>query len=91
MKARVQILKRVGVALCCAIGLHAVPFVYRFDIFSSPVRSWDGWLGPLVRGDSQAIDIGSVWHTDTPNLSLYRAYQPFCWVWLRVQGLSLGS
>ena len=50
-----------------------------------------GWLGALARGNSRALDIGEVRHAHTPNLSLYQAYQPLCWLWLRVQGLSLGA
>src|SRR5215213_118075 len=76
----------VGGAYCFYVGA----FVYRFDIFSAPVRNSDGWLGPLVRGDSQAVDVGKVWHTDNPQLSLYRTYGPLCrwWLWLHVCNLN---
>ena len=39
----------------------------------------------------QKQNIGSVWHTDAPNRSLYLAFTPLCYLWLRVQGLSLGA
>ena len=61
--------------------------MYQFEIFSAPVRSAESWLGPLVRGDSVAVDAGKVWHTDAPEVSLYRAYRPLCRLWLWFDGL----
>jgi hypothetical protein len=91
MKKRIRPFKLVSAAVCCAVVFYVVAFVCRFDIFSAPVRSSDGWLGPLVRGDSEAVDVGKVWHTDTPDVSLYRTYQPLCQLWLWLDGLSPGA
>jgi hypothetical protein len=90
MKNLVRAFKIASVTSACAIGLYLAAFVCCFDIFNAPTRTWSGWLGPLARNDSRAIDIGSVWHTDTPNRSLYRAFTPLCYFWLRVQGLTPG-
>jgi hypothetical protein len=90
MKKRVPPFKIASTAISCAVGFYLVTFVYCFDIFSLPTRSWDGWLGPLVRSDSQALDIGA-WETNAPDRSLYRAFAPLCYLWLRVQGLSPGE
>jgi hypothetical protein len=91
MKKRIRPFTIATEVAFCAIGFYFAAFVWYFDVLSAPTRSWDGWLGPRVRNDSQAIDIGSVWHTDAPNRSLYRAFTPLCYFWLRVQGLSLGA
>jgi hypothetical protein len=91
MKKRIHPFKLASVAFCCAFGLYVAAFVCRFDIFSAPVRSSDEWLGPRARGDSQAVDIGKVWHTDTPDVSLYRTFRPLCQLWLWLDGFSLES
>jgi hypothetical protein len=78
--------KLFSAALCCAFGIYLAAFVFRFDITGAPVRSSDGWLGPLMRGDSQAVDIGKVWHTDHHDAPMYRAYRPLCRLWLWLNG-----
>ena len=90
MKKRIRPLKLVSLAVCCVAICYIAAFVYRFDIFGAPVRSSTGWLGPLQRGDSHAVDIGKVWHTDSPDASLYRSYRPLCQLWLDLQGFSIG-
>jgi hypothetical protein len=78
-------------AISFAIGLYVVGFLYCFDVGSAPVRSSDGWLGPLLRGDTEVRDIGKVWYADRPDASMYRTYRPLCWLWLQLDGLELGS
>ncbi|HEX5219119.1 MAG TPA: hypothetical protein VFZ59_06090 [Verrucomicrobiae bacterium] len=91
MKKRIQPLKIASVAVISGIALYLAASVYCFNVLSAPARSWDGWLGPLERRDSKAIDIGKAWHTDAPNHSLYRTFSPICYLRLRVQGLSPGQ
>ena len=91
MKKRIHPFKLVSATVCCAVGLYVAAFACRFDVFSAPVRSSGGWLGPRARGDSQAVDIGKVWQTDRPDVSLYRTYRPLCQLWLWFDGLSLGT
>jgi hypothetical protein len=72
----------------CALALYVGSFVWHFDIFSAPVRGGAyGWLGPAIRVDSHAADIGEVYDYEGTDFSLYRAYHPLCVVWLRVNGL----
>jgi hypothetical protein len=77
--------------ICFAVGLYVAGFLYHFDITSAPVRSSEGWIGPLVHGDTEISDIGKVWYAEKPDVSLYRTYRPLCWLWLRLDGLELGS
>lgn len=91
MKKRLHLFKVAGVAILCAVGFYVTAFVIRFDIFSAPVRSSEGWLGPRVRGDLQAVDAGKIWHTDAPNVSSYRAFGPLRELWLRLHGLSIDA
>jgi len=63
-------------------------FVWRFDIFSAPVRDNEhGWLGPRIRGDSHSVDIGEVYYYEGTDFSLYDRYSPLCALWLTLQGL----
>ena len=66
--------------------LYVAAFVHRFEVLGAPVRSAEGWLGPLVRGDKTAVDIGKAYFTERPDDSAYRAYQPLCRVWLWLGG-----
>ena len=91
MEKRIHSFKIAAMVILCAGGLYLASFVWRFDILGAPVRSSSGWLGPLPRGDSNAVDIGKVWYSDSPDTSLYQAYQPLCRLWLWVEGLSMGS
>ena len=91
MQKRIRAFKIASIAVVCAVGSYLTAFACCFNILSAPARSWDGWLGPLARSDSHAIDIGSVWHIDSPNRAIYRTFTPLCYLWLRAQGLSLGA
>ena len=91
MKKRIRPFKLASLAVCCVVGFYVAAFVYRFDIFSAPVRSSDGWLGPLVRGESQAVDAGKIWHTDAPDVPSYRAFRPLCQLWLGLHGISVDA
>ena len=75
------------IVICCAVAFYVAMFVYHFDIFGAPVRSSNGWLGPLVRGDTNAEDIGKIWYTDRPNDRCYLVYWPLCRLWLTINGL----
>ena len=73
----------------CTIVLYAGFFIWHFDIFSDPVRdNAHGWLGPKIRGETNAVDIGKVYYFEGTDFSLYDTYRPLCIVWLRVMGLS---
>jgi len=76
-KGRNRWLKRLGLVYCCALGIYLGSFYYFVDVFSSPVRTSNHWVGPGVRGDTSVVDTGKVWHPDTPD-SLYNRYRPLC-------------
>ena len=72
-----------GVLLAC----YLAAFVWRFEIFSVPVRNSEhGCLGPVIRGDSHSVDIGKVYYYEGMDISLYRTFRPLCSVWLWVMG-----
>jgi hypothetical protein len=71
------------------LALYVGAFIWRFDVFSSPVRNnTHGWLEPLIRGDTHSQDIGKVYDYQSDDLSYYRAFFPLCKLWLIAQGLS---
>jgi hypothetical protein len=73
----------------CVLALYVGSFVWHFDIFSDPARDdAHGWLGPVIRADSHAVDIGGVYDYEGTDFSLYHTYHPLCVVWLRVMGIS---
>ena len=72
-----------GVLLAC----YLAAFVWRFEIFSAPVRDNEhGWLGPVIRGNSHSVDIGKVYYYEGKDISLYRIFRPLCEAWLLVMG-----
>ena len=76
-------------AMTCGllVNLYFAAFICRFEIFCSPVRDEvHGWLGPLMRGDTDSVDIGKVYYYEGTDFSSYRAFRPLCKVWLRVMG-----
>jgi hypothetical protein len=72
------------------VAIYLTGFILQFDVLGSPLRGHDGWLGPRIRGDANAVDIGKVWFHEMPDTELYRGYQPLCQAWLWLEGLSLG-
>jgi len=71
-----------------SFALYAIGFIWCFDIFSSPVRDdQHGWLGPVIRGDTHAHDIGKSYFRDDADISYYKAFFPLCKLWLVAQGL----
>lgn len=69
------------------VMLYFAAFIIRFEIFSSPVRSdTQGWLGPVMRGDTHSVDIGKVYYYEGADLSAYRVFRPLCKAWLYVMG-----
>jgi hypothetical protein len=73
----------------CLFSFYIGCFVWRFDIFSAPVReNAHGWMGPEIRGVSHTMDIGGVYYYEGTDFSLYQSYRPLCEAWLVIQGLS---
>ncbi len=71
-----------------AMFLYFAAFIYRFEIFSSPVRDdAHGWLGPLMRGDTHSVDIGKIYYYEGTDFSSYRVFRPLCRVWLFGHGI----
>jgi len=76
--------KIVGLTL----AVYLVAFVWRFDVFSSPVRNnKHRWLGPLIRGDTHSVDIGKTYDYESDDLFYYRLFWPLFKVWILVNGL----
>ena len=70
------------------LAVYLVAFVWRFDVFSSPVRNnKHGWLGPLIRGDTHSVDIGKTYDYKSDELFYYRLFWPLCKIWILVNGL----
>jgi hypothetical protein len=75
-------------AAVIACGLYIAAFIVAFDIFSPPVRhQQQGWLGPVIRGDTQFVDIGKVYVLETEPTAPYRILRPLCVVWIWANGL----
>jgi len=71
------------------LALYIIAFMWCFDVLSSPVRNnRQGWLGPLIRGDTHSQDVGKIFEYQSEELSYYRAFLPLCRLWLIAQGLS---
>jgi len=66
---------------------YVISFISVFNVFSSPVRNNDGWIGPAIRGNKQTRDIGKVFYYESQDYLLYDIYWPLCKVWLLIQGL----
>ena len=74
------------VALVLVVYLAA--FVWRFDVFSSPVRNdRHGWLGPLIRDDKHSVDIRKTYNYQSDDLLYYRAFWPLRKIWILMNGL----
>ena len=69
------------------IVIYFVSFVWCFDLFSSPVKNKNGWLGPLIRGDTHSIDIGKTYDYESDDLFYYRVFWPLCKLWIVANGL----
>jgi len=70
------------------LAVYLVAFVWRFDVFRSPVRNnKHRWLGPLIRGDTHSVDIGKTYDYESDDLFYYRLFWPLCKVWIFVNGL----
>jgi len=71
------------------VAAYLGAFVWRFEILSGPVRNdSNGWLGPVIRGDSRIVDIGKVYYYKGTDISTYRTFRPVCGLWLWVMGFS---
>ena len=69
------------------VAVYLGAFVWRFDLFSAPVRNnAHGWLGPARRGDRHVLDIGKIYFYDGTDYSDYRTFRPLCKVWLLLMG-----
>jgi len=69
--------------------LYLGAFIYRFELFSSPVRDdRHGWLGPVIRGDKHTVDIGKAYYYEGTTFSSYKMFRPLCAAWLWVNGLN---
>ena len=68
--------------------VYFAAFVWRFDVFSSPVRNdRHGWLGPLIRGDKHSVDVGKTYNYQSHDLLYYRAFWPLCKISILMNGL----
>jgi len=70
------------------LTLYVAAFVWRFDVLSAPVQNERyGFLGPQIRGDTHAVDIGKVLYYESDDVSRYRGvFRPLCKLWIWVNG-----
>jgi hypothetical protein len=75
-------------AICGALALYVITFVWRFDVLGDPVRNNQyGWLGPQVRGDTHCVDIGKVLYYESDDVSSYKGvFRPLCKIWIWLNG-----
>ncbi len=87
MKTR-KVVNVLALVVSVVILAYIGAFVWCFDVTSGPVKdnkqvaNQDVWLGPVIRGDSSVIGVGSGFIYQGKNYSIYRNFRPLCAVWL---------
>ncbi len=69
------------------LGIYVVAFIARFDVLGGPVQKDKDWIGPVLRGDSCAIDFGKVYDYPCDDLFYYHVFWPLCKLWILFNGL----
>ena len=69
------------------MAIYLFAFVMCFEIFGSPVRDKQGWLGPVARGNPDYVDIGKVYFYEGTDYLSYSVFRPMCRVWLWAVGV----
>jgi hypothetical protein len=78
-----RIVKVLALVCGAAVLVYVGAFVWYFDVVSGPVKDdQHGWLGPVLRSNSNVIGVGNGFYYEGTNFTAYRNFRPLCKVWL---------